>query len=137
MSFLDLSAQPIYPVEKTENNAEPTDGTKMDVDESLLQKIYVHTSIVPSDSIIPDKEDYVVNDVRRDNIQSNVQPHNQAPSQKQPPSLSNIEPQIMRVLKQLVAKSTDNVITTGTATANRGIRRRRVPATNNRNGRMF
>lgn len=109
------------------------------MDESLLQKVYVHTSIVSSDNIVPDKEDEVHHEARRDNNNhANNQPLNPATAQNVP----NLEQQVLNALKQFVAKSKTNVninnAPVGMVTGNRVIRRKRVPpVTGNRNGRMF
>lgn len=111
----------------------------MEMDESLLQKVYVHTSIVPSDNIVPDKDEDVLSEVRRDNAASiSNQTHNPITPQK-PPNVTNLEQQVVNVLKQYVAKTkaNNNNAPGGTVTGNRVIRRRRVPVTGNRNGRMF
>lgn len=106
------------------------------MNESLLQKVYVHTSIVASDNIILDKEEDVFSDVRRDNHPVSSRPQNTASPQIVP----NLEQQVVNALKQFVAKSKmnpNNPTVGGMVTGNRVIRRRRVPVTGNRNGRMF
>lgn len=118
------------PVVKADDAME---GNKSDANESLLQKVYVHTSIVASDNIVLDKEEDIFNEVRRDN---NPHPQNTASPQNVP----NLEQQVVNALKQFVAKSKMNVNNApggGMVTGNRIIRRRRVPLTGNRNGRMF
>lgn len=107
------------------------------MDESLLQKVYVHTSIVPSDNIVPDKEEDIYVEIRRDNHPP-INTQNQISPQK-PPNVANLEQQLVSVLKQYVAKTKTNPnnASVGPVTGNRVIRRRRVPVGGNRNGRMF
>lgn len=127
---LKLSAGPVYPEEAAATD-ETSELNKSEVDESLLQKVYVHTSILPNDHIVPDKEEDSFNDVRREY----TQPHVAAKPKAAP---INLEQQVLNCLKQYVAKSNMNVNNApGMVTANRIIRRRRVPATGNRNGKMF
>lgn len=130
-------AGPVYPEVGATTADENADANKPEVDESLLQKVYVHTSIIPNDHIVPDKEEESFNDVRRDN----TQPQPPVKAQNAP---ANLEQQVLNCLKQYVAKSNMNMNMNmninnapGIATANRVIRRRRVPVTGNRNGKMF
>jgi len=125
---------PVYPI----SDDKEVDGNKMEIDESLLQRVYVHTSIVPSDNIVLDKEEDISNEVRRDYNPTYNQPQNQALPQK--PNVANLEQQLVSVLKQFVAKTKTNINTApggNSVTANRVIRRRKVPVAGNRNGKMF
>ncbi|XP_037043662.1 uncharacterized protein LOC119079710 [Bradysia coprophila] len=127
-------AGPVYP-EEAATTDENSPANKSEVDESLLQKVYVHTSIIPNDHIVPDKEEDSPNDVRRDNSQPQAPPK----AQNVP---ANLEQQVLNCLKQYVAKSNMNMNANnapGMVTANRVIKRRRVPVAGpgNRNGKMF
>lgn len=129
---ITLLAGPVYPEETTDETAQ---ANKPEVDESLLQKVFVHTAIIPNDHIVPDKEEESFSDVRRDNNQP------QQPAKAQNPP-ANLEQQVLNCLKQYVAKSNMNMNMNvnnapGMVTANRVIKRRRVPVTGNRNGKMF
>ncbi len=143
--FSFITAGPVYPDPVQTDDASQLN--KSEVTESpLLQKVYVHTSIVPSDHIVPDKEDDGFTDNRRDNNPLAGHPQNAMTRQNSAP---NLEQQVLNALKQFVAKSKNN---SGNAppigvgggggnnnmvTGNRVIRRRRIPLTGNRNGRMF
>lgn len=136
-----LLATPVYPEVKSDDT---TQANKSEADESVpfLQKVYVHTSIIPSDNIVPDKEEDTFNEIRRDN---NPTQHRPITTQKLP----NLDQKVLTTLKELVAKSKTNNATggmmmnaragmvnarAGMVTNNRVIRKRRVPVTGNRNG---
>lgn len=125
-----ISADPVYPEVTTDETPQP------EAEESLLQKVYVHTSILPNDHIVPDKEDDVMNESRRDNNPA----HNQSQKPAAAQQSGNLEQQVLNALKQFIAKSknvTNNAPVGNAVTANRVIRRKRVPVNGNRNGRMF
>lgn len=101
----------------------------------------MHTSIIPSDNIVPDKEEDNFNEIRRDN--NPTQHHGPVTPQNVP----NLDQKVLTTLKELVAKSKPNSATGGMmmnaragmvannrVTNNRVIRKRRVPVTGNRNG---
>ncbi|KAJ6643489.1 Ribosomal L1 domain-containing protein [Pseudolycoriella hygida] len=129
--YIDNSA-PVYP------EATPDDATenanKPDPDEHLLQKVYVHVSIIPCDSVVMDKEEEMLAENRRDFNPSSGPPQNKP----QNPSNANLEQQVVNALKQFVnkAKVNANAAPPGSVTENRVIRRRRVQV-GGRTGRMF
>lgn len=113
----------------------------MEVDESLVEKVYVHTSIVPNDSIVLDRDGDVLGGIQRDN-------NNQTQQQPSPQSTYalNLEQQLVNVLKRLVAKTgSGDSSTSKVVIRNKVNRRRRVAPTRdgrvalapNRNARMF
>lgn len=125
--LLSFVAPPAYP--DVDETAKDTPAEKPQEGKSFVEKVYTHISILPNDHLVPDKDDDAFNEIRRDFVQ------NQSP-QKTP----NLENQIVNALKTFMAKAKINTNTGpsgGAVTANRVIRRRRVPVTGNRNGRMF